>query len=682
MAERRANVAPPWREPGTARFGRRPVLVSCAASHGGTSSSWRARGQSEFFVQFFKHFHCLESFHKLEWNSRRSGTPVPQSSAVAEERIPSSTTARSHIHQRRIDGVHGVGSRSAPREPVSTQHRTIIVVTCIRPGPESPALGTSTDVFQTADKLAQAAVAELADFVAIEVSEPILHGDVSAPRPLCSGTPFRRAAFQSKPGTGARPAYAVGEVSRIPRATPYRQSLVDLRPRLILDLVRDGRWLVRDPVRAHRIREARAHSAIVIPLIAGDAVLGLVGLYRRAESAPFDVDDLQAAISFADRAAQCLDVVRDRIQGRVHARLLQRNLLPEVLPSLGAIEAAEGQLPVEGSGGEWFDIIPLSGARAALVVGATRGRGVDAAVGMSQLRAMIITLAIQDLAPDEILAHLDDMATRLGEHLLSGRLPSDMKYAGSSCLFVVYDPVTGRCTSSRAGGSQLVVIHPDGVVSAPGLPSHPTLGTDGHPYEATEVDVPPGTVLVLTSGGIDDAHRDGEATATTEHLHEVVNRSGPDVRKIIESTCRDMALGHEPALLVARAQALDAKNVASLAVPSDPAAVAAVRAWTRRQLATWMLDELASTTTLIVSELVTNAIRYATGPTELRLINDGPTLICEVSDTNGAVPRLHKARPSDEGGRGLSIVSELTQHQGTRLTARGKTVWTQQSHST
>ncbi|MGY5121434.1 ATP-binding SpoIIE family protein phosphatase [Streptomyces sp. 900105755] len=592
---------------------------------------------------------------------------------------PSSTTARSHIHQRRIDGVHDVDSRSAPREPVSIQHRTIIVVTCICRGPESPALGTSTDVFQTADRLAHAAVAELADFVAIEVSEPILHGDMSIPRPLRSGTPFRRAAFQSKRGTDVRPAYAVGDVSRIPRATPYRQALVDLRPRLIAHLVRDGRWPVHDPARAHCIREAQAHSAMVIPLVVGDAVLGLVGLYRRAESAPFDVDDLQAAVRFADRAAQCLDAVRDRIQGGVHARLLQRKLLPEALPSLGAIEAAEGELPVEGSGGEWFDIIPLSGARAALVVGAARGWGVDAAVGMSQLRAMIITLAMEDQAPDEILARLDDMATRRGEHLMSGLL-SDVKYAGASCLLVVYDPVTGRCTSSRAGGSQLVIIHPDGVVGAPGLPSHPALGTHGHPYESAEVDVPPGTVLLLKSGGIDDAHPDGDAAA--EHLHEVVNRSGLDVRKIIESARRDVDPGHEPALLVARAQALDAKNVASLAVPSDPAAVAVARAWTRRQLATWMLDELASTTALIVSELVTNALRYATGPTELRLINDGHTLICEVSDTNGAVPRLHKARPSDEGGRGLSIVSELTQHQGTRLTARGKTVWTQQSHST
>jgi len=84
---------------------------------------------------------------------------------------------------------------------------------------------------------------------------------------------------------------------------------------------------------------------------------------------------------------------------------------------------------------------------------------------------------------------------------------------------------------------------------------------------------------------------------------------------------------------------------------------------------------------LVVSELVTNAIRYSTGPIQLRLINDDHTLICEVSDTNSATPHLRKAGPSDEGGRGLSIVTELTQHQGTRHTAHGKTVWTEQPHS-
>ncbi|MER6129510.1 ATP-binding SpoIIE family protein phosphatase [Streptomyces sp. NPDC001795] len=543
---------------------------------------------------------------------------------------------------------------------------------------ESTAMGTGSDVFQAAGMLAETAVPALADIVTVELSDLTLRGEASTPGPLCDGTALRRAAFQSV--RGVRAAYAVGDVTLAPPATPYRQSLTDLRPHLVRDLKRDGRWLAHDVARARAVRETKAHSLIVVPLVVHGVVLGLVGLYRRADSAPFDVGDLRAAVSFADRAARSLDIVRGRIQERAHARLLQRALLPKVLPSLGALEAAQGHVPVEGSGGEWFDVIPLPGARAALVVGVAEGQGADSAVGMSQFRAMVIALAVQDLGPDEILARLDDVLTRLTqEQTAAGPRSSGMRYSGSSCLCVVYDPVAGHCTASGAGPSQLAVVFPDGTVTAPVLASHPPLGATGHPFEAaTEVDVPSGSVLVLRSGGTDEPH--SGADAELERLGEVVNRDGPDVRKIAESAHRVVSPGHEPALLVARARELGPESVASLALPPEAPAVAAARAWTSRQLTAWTLDELAFTTALVVSELLTNAILYSSGPVELRLINDDHTLICEVSDSNPAAPRLRKAKPTDEGGRGLSIVSELTQHHGMRYTAHGKTVWAEQVH--
>ncbi|WP_159064644.1 SpoIIE family protein phosphatase [Streptomyces olivochromogenes] len=312
-------------------------------------------------------------------------------------------------------------------------------------------------------------------------------------------------------------------------------------------------------------------------------------------------------------------------------------------------------------------------------MGAAQGQGAATAVGMSQLRAMIIALAVQDLEPDEILARLEDVVTRLTrEHTTPGREPFDLKYGGSRCLCVVYDPVTGRCTSSAAGGSRLVILYPDGIVSVPGLASHPPLGADDHRYETTEIDVPPGTVLLLDSGGMEEPHPATDATA--QRLHQVVSRSGPDGHRILEDVRHVECPDYAPVLLTARTRMLDDKNIAKLALPPDAAAVAAARTWTSRQLTTWKLDELAFTTTLVVSELVTNAIRYSTGPIQLRLINDDHTLTCEVSDTNSATPHLRKAGPNDEGGRGLSIVTELTHHQGTRHTTHGKTVWTEQPH--
>jgi anti-sigma regulatory factor (Ser/Thr protein kinase) len=297
---------------------------------------------------------------------------------------------------------------------------------------------------------------------------------------------------------------------------------------------------------------------------------------------------------------------------------------------------------------------------------------------MSQLRAMIIMLSALDLEPDEILARLDDLAARVArERAAGGHRARDVKFAGASCLYLVYDPVAGHCIASRAGHAYLVTVSPEGIVSAPGFACHPPLGADDRPFQTTEFNLPPGSIVLLDSGGADQT-RHGPA-ATAERLREAVSRSGPDVHKVLEGVGRLLSPARDAALLVARTRSLGAGRVASRTLPPDAAAVAVARAWTGRQLARWMLDELAFTTTLVVSELVTNAIRYSTGPVALRLIKDEHTLICEVSDTSSAAPHPRKARLSDESGRGLSIVTQLAQHQGTRFTACGKTVWTEQA---
>ncbi|WP_373310083.1 ATP-binding protein [Streptomyces purpurascens] len=101
----------------------------------------------------------------------------------------------------------------------------------------------------------------------------------------------------------------------------------------------------------------------------------------------------------------------------------------------------------------------------------------------------------------------------------------------------------------------------------------------------------------------------------------------------------------------------------------------------RRQVAdrltSWELEHLVFTTELIVSELVTNAIRYGGAPVGLRLIRD-QRLICEVSDPSQTQPHLRRARWTDEGGRGLVLVAQLTHRWGSRYTVAGKTIWTEQ----
>ncbi|MGW7658326.1 ATP-binding protein, partial [Streptomyces tendae] len=132
------------------------------------------------------------------------------------------------------------------------------------------------------------------------------------------------------------------------------------------------------------------------------------------------------------------------------------------------------------------------------------------------------------------------------------------------------------------------------------------------------------------------------------------------------------------ALLLARTRALDAAHVATWDVPADPAWVARSRRDVTERLTEWGLDEAVFTTELVVSELVTNAIRHAVPPIQLRLIHDH-SLICEVTDSSSTAPHMRRARTFDEGGRGLLLVARLSQRWGSRQTAEGKTIWSEQT---
>ena len=136
-------------------------------------------------------------------------------------------------------------------------------------------------------------------------------------------------------------------------------------------------------------------------------------------------------------------------------------------------------------------------------------------------------------------------------------------------------------------------------------------------------------------------------------------------------------MADDVALVLARTRALDSDHVRVWDLPPDFAGVAEARRLATAQLAAWGLAEAGFVTELVVSELVTNAIRYGAEPIQLRLIHDR-SLICEVSDGNSTSPHLRRARILDEGGRGLLLVAQLTTSWGTRHSATGKTIWTEQ----
>ncbi|MFG2309171.1 SpoIIE family protein phosphatase [Streptomyces sp. NPDC048566] len=543
-------------------------------------------------------------------------------------------------------------------------------------------IGTTLDVTRTAQELADVCVPALADFVSVDLLDPPdRDGEYRSERPTAPVT-LRRAAHRSVNEGSPEAVVAVGAVDVYPASSPQADSLVAGRP-LVAPNAEGSveQWLAWDERRRKRVAECGVHAVLSVPIAARGQTLGVAVLSRFRRPEAYTSDDVLLAEEVTARAAVCIDNARRFSRERDTALALQRSLLPQSLPRTAALEAASRYLPAAraGIGGDWFDVIPLSGMRVAMVVGDVIGQGIQASATMGRLRTAVRTLADIDLAPDELLTHLDDLVVRLSSEAGAEGTTGEV---GATCLYAVYDPVSRRCTLARAGHPPPVVVPPDGPPRQIEMPPGPALGLGGLPFESVELELAEGTVLALyTDGLLESRERDSEAShrllcgALTESAQSLEGAAHAILRALLPAG----GAPDDVALLLARTHGLAASNVATWEVGADPARVAPVRKQVADRLEGWGLTEATFTAELVVSELVTNAIRYGEPPIRLRLIHDETTLICEVSDTSHTAPHLRRAQISDEGGRGLLLVAQLTQRWGSRHTPEGKTIWAELS---
>ncbi|MGW4565406.1 SpoIIE family protein phosphatase, partial [Streptomyces sp. NPDC004561] len=541
-------------------------------------------------------------------------------------------------------------------------------------------VGRSLDMVVTCQELADTLVPGFADVAVVELVDAVVRGDEPPPAPLDPCPTMLRAGFRSGAGEDQPQALPLGHVALLPEPTPFSQALVDLRPRAV-PLAPEPSWLDADPARGRAIRATKAHSLLVAPLALRDSAIGLVSLYRTSSPRPYDESDLGLARDLARHTALCVDNARRYTRDHSVAVTVLQHMPPLNAASQTALEV-EGVAHTGTGGSAWFDTIPLSGARTALVAGSVSGGGIHATAAMGQLRTAILSLASLDLDPEDLLARLNDTATLLTAERAS--LPEDDEPAPESisagCVYAVYDPLTRDCTIARAGHPGPIVVGPDGSVDELDDTPGPRLGsTDRSPFAATTVRVPENSVIAFPGTPALVPH----LTAVAAGLHRAAPAgSGPTLRGLCDDIlCTlpvDVATEGVVFLLV-RTRPFPSDRVATRELDSELTAAAAAREFAMARLAEWDVDdETAYGTELIVSELVTNALRYGNAPLELRLIMDR-ALTCEVSDSGVSAPHMRHARATDESGRGLFIVAQLAESWGVRFSADGKTVWTEQT---
>ncbi|SEN94207.1 Serine phosphatase RsbU, regulator of sigma subunit [Actinacidiphila rubida] len=544
-------------------------------------------------------------------------------------------------------------------------------------------IGESLDVLTTARQIADVFVPAAADYASVSLADELFSGG-EPPTRDAEKVRLRRAAVASA-GMAAGPPYVqpgekVPPIPAMPDRERYRAGevlVVPDRPAM-LDVVSGDVDLLS------RLAPSGGRSLLAVTLTARGAILGSLEIWRGEGAPPFDDNDARVLREIASRGALSIDNARRFTRESTEALRLQQSLLPSLSQGTSVRTAARylAASASGGVGGDWYDVVPLSSTRTGLVVGDVVGHGVRAAAMMGRMRTAVQTLADLDLAPDELLTHLDDLVMRLA-------LENDNAALGSTCLFAVYDPVARSCAMASAGHPPPVLVRPDGRAELVPMSVGPLLGVGGLPFEVTQIVLEPRSTLAFYTDGLVEPSA-ADLYAGMERLREELSGLGEhdDLEEAADRVVEVLApsgedgetnLRDDATVMLARVRATSPDDTQAWEFPAREAAVAEAREKANATLERWQAPmETAITTELVVSELVTNAVRYGGGEVlGLRLIRDGRTLVCEVSDASSTSPHLKRARTEDEGGRGLFIVASVSTRWGVRFTATGKTIWTE-----
>ncbi|MFF9059486.1 SpoIIE family protein phosphatase [Streptomyces sp. NPDC014882] len=547
------------------------------------------------------------------------------------------------------------------------------------------AIGMSLDIGETAQSLAESLLA-WGDVAAVDLDFAVWTGE-GVTGQAQGRLRLRRAALvpdRAWPDGYATPGDDLpGDASRLLAQVVRR----DDAPQTIVIPDRETVERVLGSPRVVRalVPGDRSAGVACIPLVLDGApplVLGVAEVWRRADR-PFRDSELLDLQELVARTAHHVDLARQHQREHTQVLALQRRLLPRTGGDTVAVASVYQPATPDsaGVGGDWVNSFPLPDGRTALVVGDVVGHGLGAAATMGQLSMEARALLSAGLAPDEVLEHLDETVTLLDD--AESGLAAGYSALGSTCCIVLYDPVSHQVTLSSAGHLPPVLVSPDGRADLLAVRPHPGLGAEfalREPFDLHTFDAPPGSLLALYTDGlvedpalsIDEGIGRLAETVSTVHPWDSLQQAARSVvSALAPARQRD-----DVTLLLARTIGYRKEDTATWRLPARDDAPARARAHVSALLRRWRTrEDTRDTVLLLVSELVTNAVRHATGPVTVRLIRARHGLLCEVGDTGNGRPRLRLGGLLDEGGRGLHIVHRLTTRWGVRWTETGKVVW-------
>ncbi|MFJ7151588.1 SpoIIE family protein phosphatase [Streptomyces sp. NPDC100445] len=589
---------------------------------------------------------------------------------------------------RRRDGSELVVSMSILPAAAPQEGLTVSVIAMARRlhlYAAETAIGTSLDIGETAQSLAESLLA-WGEVAAVDLDFAVWTGEGVTERAQ-GRIRLRRAALvpdRAWPEGYVTPGDDLpGDASRLLAQAVRR----DDAPQAIVIPDRETVERVLGSPRVIRalVPGDRAASVACIPLVLDGTppvVLGVAEVWRRVDH-PFRDSELLDLQELVARTAHHVDLARQHQREHTQVLALQRRLLPRT--GGGTVEIASVYHPATpdsaGVGGDWVNSFPLPDGRTALVVGDVVGHGLGAAATMGQLSMEARALLSAGLAPDEVLEHLDETVTLLDD--AESGLAAGYSALGSTCCIALYDPVSHQVALSSAGHLPPVLVLPDGRAGPLAVRPHPGLGAEfalREPFGVHVFDTPPGSLLALYTDGlvedpalsIDEGIGRLADAVSTVHPWDALERAA----RHVVATLTPPGRRDDVTLLLARVLGYRKGDTVTWRLPARDDAPARARAYVSALLHRWRArEDTRHDVPLLVDELVTNAVRFATGPITVRLIRTGHGLLCEVGDTGNGRPRLSRGGLLDDGGRGLHVVHRLTTRWGVRWTDTGKVIW-------
>jgi PAS domain S-box-containing protein len=407
-------------------------------------------------------------------------------------------------------------------------------------------IGTTLDIHRTAAELAGLAVPELADRIVIDLCDQVLQGENPCldPRTGSDVLGLRRIVVRDA-ATRAKVNFEVGDLIIAPVTGPAASAIWRGKPLLARNPAEIPRQVILAPSHVQALLARGVHTLIVVPLIARGVILGTAIFSRAEHPEPYDENDVRLVSDLVSRAAVHIDNARLYTREHNTAVTLQHSLLPRDIPQVAGLQLAYRYQPANRAaevGGDWFDVIPLETGQVALVVGDVTGHSIHAAAIMGQLRTTTATLARLGRSPGGIMRQLSRVAAGHGDE------------AGATCLYALYDPRSRRCRFASAGHPPPALRHPGGTVELIDVPGGVMLGVGPSRYPATDIHLPPGSVLALYTDGLIEQPGQDISAGMARLTRTLAASPAPSLDQLCDSVLTSLGAGarDDIALLLAR----------------------------------------------------------------------------------------------------------------------------------